>query len=361
VITVFIKYINRMRRQARQLWIGKITTKVSHLYSLPAEQVEITLNSPPQLAGGESKGGACYSCHIALNVIISTLLFFFAPNSHAQSIEFDADNAFSYLEKQCSFGTREPGSEGAQKCLLWFEETLKEFGAEVYLQRFKAVEALTGKERKLTNVIAHFPGESESTLMLCAHWDTRAHANLDPDPENRKKPIMGANDGASGVAVLLEIARIASIYPPSQGLLIALFDGEDMGRASYAEEFALGSKFWASHQIPVEVDEAILLDMIGDDDLEIPIEGFSEQKAPYLRRRLWDIARRLDLPAFSDKYGGGISDDHVRLQRVGIPAVDLIDFDYPYWHTLEDTPDKCSAESLNQVGKVLVGYIYGIE
>ncbi|MCF7810658.1 M28 family peptidase [bacterium] len=296
---------------------------------------------------------------VLLCIVVTIVVF--SLESGAQTIEFDADNAFFYLEKQCLFGTREPGSEGAQNCLHWFEELFKEFGAEVYLQRFEAVEALTGKERKLTNIIAHFPREDESTLMLCAHWDTRAYANLDPDAANREKPILGANDGASGVAVLLEIARIASVNPPPMGLLIVLFDGEDMGRASYAEEFALGSKFWALHQIPVEVDEAILLDMIGDDDLEIPIEGFSERNAPFLRKQLWDIAHRLDLTAFSDDYGGGIADDHVRLQRAGIPAVDLIDFDYPYWHTLEDTPDKCSVESLDQVGKVLIGYIYGIE
>jgi len=238
---------------------------------------------------------------------------------------------------------------------------LKEFGAEVYLQRFGANEAITGIDRKLTNVIAHFPSENGHTLMLCAHWDTRAYANLDPDPANRKKPIIGANDGASGVAVLLEMARLFAENPPPRSLLIVLFDGEDMGRAKHAEEFALGSKYWAAHQIPEPVEEAILLDMIGDADLEIPIEWYSERNAPSLRRQLWDIARQLELPAFVEQRGRAVQDDHVRLQRAGIPAVDLIDFEYPYWHTLEDTPDKCSAESLGQVGKVLVGFIYGVE
>ncbi len=298
-----------------------------------------------------------YIVHIPLVVFLA----FFASICKGQPPEFDADIAFAYLEKQCSFGPRNPGSDGYKQCLEWLEGTLKGFGADVYLQHFEADEAITGITRKLTNIIAHFPTDRGSTLMLCAHWDTRAHANLDPDPSNRKEPIAGANDGASGVAVLLEIARLASENPLSRSLLIVLFDGEDMGRATHAEEFALGSKYWASHQIPEPVSEAILLDMIGDEDLEIPIERYSELNAPDLRRELWDIAQQLDLPAFVDRLGSGVKDDHVNLQLVGIPAVNIIDFDYPYWHTLEDTPDKCSPESLGQVGRLLIGYMYGTE
>jgi len=296
-----------------------------------------------------------------MKILTLILSLFLITLSNAQPPGFDQDQAFAYLEKQCSFGPRNPGSDGAKECLKWFETTLRKFGAEVYLQRFEADEALTGVNRKLTNVIGYLPGESGSTLMLCAHWDTRAHANLDPDPEKRKTSIAGANDGASGVAVLLEIARIASEHKPSRNLLIALWDGEDMGHASYAEEFALGSKYWAAHQIPEPVDEAILLDLIGDADLEIPIEPYSDVNAPDLRRQLWSIADRLELSAFVDWSGPSVFDDHVRLIRVGIPAVNLVDFDYSYWHTVEDTPDKCSPESLGQVGRLLVGYIWGTE
>ncbi len=296
-----------------------------------------------------------------MKILTLILSLFLITLSNAQSPAFDQDQAFAYLEKQCSFGPRNPSSDGAKECLKWFETTLRNFGAEVYLQRFEADEALTGVNRELTNVIGYMPGESGLTLMLCAHWDTRVHANLDPDPEKRKTPIAGANDGASGVAVLLEIARIASEHQPPRHLLIALWDGEDMGRASYAEEFALGSKYWAAHQIPEPVDEAILLDLIGDADLEIPIEPYSDVNAPDLRRQLWSIADRLELSAFVDWSGPSVFDDHVRLIRVGIPAVNLVDFDYSYWHTVEDTPDKCSPESLGQVGRLLVGYIWGTE
>jgi len=275
--------------------------------------------------------------------------------------EFIRDQAFAYLEKQCSFGPRNPGSEGAAECLKWLTTTLRNFRAEVYLQNFEAIETITGKKHKLTNVIALLPGDSNPPIMLCAHWDTRSHADRDPDPANRNKPILGANDGASGVAVLLEIARIAAASPPPRSLLIALWDGEDMGRSGESEEFCLGSKYWAEHQIPEPIDEAILLDMIGDVDLEIPVEQFSELNAPRLRERLWEIAEKLELTAFTSARGVPVFDDHVRLQRVGIQAVNLIDFEYTYWHTIEDTPDKCSAESLGQVGRLLIGYIYGVE
>ena len=291
--------------------------------------------------------------------LILTLSLFFTCFCQAQTPEFDSGNAFAYLEKQCSFGPRNPGSTGYYRCLDWLRTTFEQFDADVYLQRFEAVEAITGVNRKLTNIIAYFPGDRNPPLMLCAHWDTRAHADLDPDPASRTKPISGANDGASGIAVLLEIARLAAKYPPPRSLLIVLFDGEDMGHSKEAEEFALGSKYWASHQTPVSVEEAILLDMVGDADLEIPVERYSEANAPDLQRRLWNLAERLDLPAFQDRLGAVVQDDHVRLQRVGIPAVDLIDFEYQYWHTLEDTPDKCSSESLEQVGRLLVEYIYG--
>ena len=293
--------------------------------------------------------------------IVAMLLLIYATTALSQTPQFNQIQAFTYLENQCSFGTRNPGSDGAARCLKWFETTLKGFGAEVYLQRFEAEEALTGKKRKLTNVLALIRGDTDPPLMLCAHWDTRAHANLDPNPAKRTEPILGANDGASGVAVLLEIARIASKNTPPRSLLIALWDGEDMGRSSEAEEFALGSKYWANHRIPEPVEQAILLDLIGDADLEIPVEPYSDFNAPDLRKRLWEIADRLELSAFTESTGSPVFDDHIRLQRVGIEAVNIVDFEYRYWHTVEDTPDKCSPESLGQVGRLLVGYIYGIE
>ncbi len=293
-----------------------------------------------------------------MHCILITLIFL-VPVLSAQTPTFDADQSFADLEKQCSFGPRNPGSTGYYECLDWLVETLKVYSGDVILQNFDEIDPISGEEYRLTNIIARFGGEGMFPLMLCAHWDSRPWANMDPDSANHRSPIIGANDGASGVAVLLEMARIFADSPPPRTVMITLFDGEDLGRSHYADEFARGSKYWAQHPIPEKPVEAILLDMIGDADLEIPIEPFSERGAQGLRRQLWDIAANLEINAFSDRYGSPVQDDHVPLLNIGIRAVDLIDFDYPHWHTMEDTPDKCSSESLDQVGRVLVEFIYG--
>ncbi len=297
---------------------------------------------------------------------ISSLLFLviFLINSIetiASSPEFDSDSAFSLLKKQCSFGPRNPGSNGHKNCKDWLYNYFENLTEEVYRQSFTAVESITGETRNLTNIIACFGSGDNSVLMLCAHWDTRAHADKDNNPLNLKKPIIGANDGASGVAVLLEVARIAAEFPPPRSLLIVLFDGEDMGRSAQSQEYAMGSKYWANNPIPVLPQEAILLDMVGDSDLEFGVEYYSERYAPGLRGYLWELASQLELDAFKEIQGPRVADDHVPLQQAGIRAIDIIDFEYPYWHTMEDTPDKCSPESLDQVGRLLVGFIYGVE
>lgn len=276
-------------------------------------------------------------------------------------LEFNADSAWYNLVAQCEFGPRNPGSAGHTACRIWLKDRLGNFTDEVYVQPFTATEAVTKQERRLYNIIARFPGSGTTPLMLCAHWDTRAIADLDPDLNKRSEPILGANDGASGVAVLMELARIFADYPPPREVWVVLFDGEDMGRSSFSEEFALGSKYWASNMLPGKPAEAILLDMIGDANLEIYKEGYSLRSAPALVAHLWNIAQHLSLDAFIDEVGPVVFDDHVRLQRMGIKAINLIDFDYPYWHTLQDTPENCSAESLSQVGRLLLNYIYGIK
>jgi len=292
------------------------------------------------------------------SVSIIGLLQILSQRASAQDPFFSADSAYAYMIKQCAFGPRNPGSEGYLKCRDWLIEHLKSQTLEVYRQPFTANEALTGQDRRLTNIIARFDGAGSSPLALCAHWDTRAHADLDPNPDNRQSPILGANDGASGVAVLLEIARLAAAYPPPRPLLIIFFDGEDMGRATHPEEFARGSHAWAAAMIPEQPAQAILLDMIGDRDLEIPQEGYSLVNAPHLVEHLWTLASELELPAFVNTIQPPVADDHLPLINTGVEAVDIIDFDYPWWHTLEDTPDKCSLRSLEQVGRLLVRYIW---
>jgi Zn-dependent M28 family amino/carboxypeptidase len=295
------------------------------------------------------------------HLIVIIAIFSVVKLANAQIPVFDADRAFQNLITQCDFGPRNPGSQGHSDCKEWVTNELINYADEVHVQSFNAVESLTGDSVILYNIIGQFGSFDESALMLCAHWDTRVYADQDKDEKLQKTPIMGANDAASGVAVILEICQILSENPPPRPITVVFFDGEDMGRSSYPEEFALGSAYWAQHPIPGLPEEAILLDMVGDADLEFPIEVYSNANARNLTERLWNIAEVLELDAFQDYLGIPVADDHLNLLRVGVRAVDIIDFDYPYWHTSEDTPDKCSAESLGQVGKLLIAYIYGIE
>ena len=202
-------------------------------------------------------------------------------------------------------------------------------------------------------------------MLLGAHWDTRPWADSDLNIEKHNQPIIGANDGASGVSVLLELAKIFHYNPPPIRVSIVLFDAEDMGRPGVPKSYARGSQFFAKN-LPIEKpDEAIILDMIGDKELHIPIERYSYQQNKDLVKKLWSLANKLNLEAFESRIVHTIYDDHVPLwQEAKIPAIDIIDFNYPnrysnYWHTSQDTPDNCSAQSLGQVGNLLVHYIYG--
>lgn len=271
---------------------------------------------------------------------------------------FNGENAFKYLLAQCDFGPRYPGSEAHERTKEYLITELKKFANSVETQEF--TQNVDEKKLQLTNIIAEFGEQDDSsageTIGLAAHWDTRPIADHDPDPEKRDTPIIGANDGASGVAVLLEIARVLSLKPPEKRVLIVLFDGEDYGRNIH--DMMLGSRYFADHMNGWEPDWGILLDMIGDEDLAIPIEPHSQQAAPDLVKRIWTKAQELNLVAFQPRYGPAIYDDHIPMIEAGVPFVDLIDFDYPYWHTLEDTPDKCSADSLEVVGRLVLALIY---
>jgi glutaminyl-peptide cyclotransferase len=271
--------------------------------------------------------------------------------------EFDGRSAFRYLERQCEFGPRPPGSPAHEETLAWLAEELARFADDVAVQRFAAV--MDTRSVELANVIASFrPGERRRVL-FAAHWDTRSIADRDPDPQARATPIPGANDGASGVAVLLELARMMSERPPGIGVDLVLFDGEDGGDGGGLSDWCLGSAYYASRMGGYCPAYAVVIDMIGDADLSISREPNSVAASGAAVERVWEAARRVGATAFVDRPGAPVYDDHVPLIQAGVPAVLVIDFDYRYWHTLEDTPDKCSAVSLEQVGSVLTSLVYG--
>jgi hypothetical protein len=277
---------------------------------------------------------------------------------------FDAERAFADLVRQVEFGPRVPETEAHQQCLTFLETELRATADRVVLQPFQAYVPGFGKSMSMTNVIASFDLEKTQRILLAAHWDSRPWADQDPDPANHDKPIPGANDGASGVAVLLEIARIIQNDPPDVGIDIVLFDGEDSGSPGQPDTYTLGAQYFARNKdVRYNPMAGLLLDMVGDRDLQIYQEGNSWQYARSLVERVWGIASILGVFEFIPEVRYTVTDDHVPLLRVGVPIIDLIDFEYgppgkSYWHTLEDTPDKCSPESLGKVGRVVLGAIY---
>ncbi len=278
-----------------------------------------------------------------------------------QPTTFDSNTAFEFLKKQCEFGPRPPGSEAHKKTRDYLSTELKKYTDAVTLQPFTSVvDAVGNPQQKITlhmnNVIAEFGSSLNETLLLAAHWDTRPCADKEPDKEVQLNPILGANDGASGVAVLLEIARILKLKPPPKRIVIVLFDGEDYGKST--DQMFLGSRYFAKNMGKWKPDYGILLDMIGDKDLEIPIEQYSWVANREYTDSIWKRAIELGLAPFKRRIGPAIMDDHVPLIEVGIPMVNIIDFDYPYWHTLEDTVDKCSPKSLEIVGTLVLNIIY---
>jgi len=295
----------------------------------------------------------CFKYFLNMVSVVSFILFS-SSNSPATPV-FDANKAYECLKKQCAFGPRPPGSTAHKKTRDYLASELKKYANSVTLQDFTYKDG--GKEIKLTNIIAIFGPDVKKKVLLCAHWDTRPFADKDPDKNKRHLPIIGANDGASGVAVLLELARAFHKEKPPVRIIMVLFDGEDYGKTT--ETMFLGSRYFAQNIRPEWTPEyGILLDMVGDKDLDVYIEQNSLEYAPEVVKEVWKLAGELKLKGIYNKVGYNIMDDHIPLIEKGIPCIDIIDFNYPYWHTLADTPDKCSPNSLGIIGRLLIELIY---
>ena len=299
------------------------------------------------------------------NIIIILFILACSSSKVEKDIpEFDGNTAYQYIIEQCDFGPRNPGSIGHQQFAKFLEDYLLRNSDTVIIQNFNYFEHITGVERAGKNLIAQFNLESEERLLIGAHWDTRAVADEDPNPDNRSIPILGANDGASGTAVLMELAKIFLNNPPPIGIDLVFFDAEDVGISGQPTTYAMGSEYF-SKNLPIQKpNSAIIVDMVGDKYLNIPIERYSYSVNAEMVKEIWSLANELGLNAFEYKVGYDIYDDHVPLwENAGIPAIDIIDFDYPnlfynYWHTQKDIPENCSPQSLQQVGTLLLNYIY---
>jgi glutaminyl-peptide cyclotransferase len=252
------------------------------------------------------------------------------------------------------------GSEAHRKALAYFLAHFRALGLQATEQPFTHTDMASGAQVPMVNVIVAVPGREpgRKPIMLCAHWDSRPRADQEKSEMLASQPILGANDGASGIAVLMELANGMKAKAPAQTVYLALFDGEDYGKEGNLDEYFLGARYFADNPTVTGLDYALLLDMVGDRDLHLPIEQNSLKQSPGLVEKIWMRARELGIGQFEARPGPAVWDDHMPLQAKGIPAVDIIDFDYAPWHTLGDTPDKCSAGSLGAVGRLAASLAY---
>lgn len=288
-----------------------------------------------------------------------------AEESDAPNLTFSGDSAYMYVEKQVNFGPRVPNTPAHQEAGDWLVAELKRHGASVVEQPL-SLRAFDGTMLKARNILGQYNPEAADRILLLAHWDCRPWADEDPDPEMQKLPVDGANDGASGVGVLLEIARQLNITAPSKGVDILFVDAEDWGSSNDDDSWALGAAAFVN-QPPIKgyaPREAILLDMVGGTNAQFYREYFSEQSASSLNNKLWQTASSLGYSSsFPNKIGGAINDDHLKFIEAGIPAVDIIEFDpsgkgfNPRWHTSQDKMDGISKSTLEMVGNVVLEYI----
>jgi glutaminyl-peptide cyclotransferase len=278
--------------------------------------------------------------------------------SGARRREFDGARAFTYLQQQVSFGPRIPDTPAHDQTGDWILTRLRATADTVTVTAFRHV-ARRGDTLHLRNFLARFRPQAVERVLFLAHWDTRPHADQSATLAARRLPVPGANDGASGVAVLLGVADALKAKAPVGGVDLLFVDGEDYGDFVDSNDVLIGSRYFAAHQPPGYPPlYAVLFDMVGDKNLDIYYEGNSQAVAPEVVDRVWRTARdlgygRIFLPGVKHT----LIDDHVSLQRAGVHAIDVVDFDYPYWHTPDDTVDKVAAASLQVVGDVAVALV----
>lgn len=287
---------------------------------------------------------------------------------------FNADSAYHYVKKQVDFGPRVPNSEAHTACGNYFIEELTRLGAEVIEQKAD-LKNYAGLILRARNIIASYQKENTNRILLFAHWDTRPYSDHDPDPAKHRTPIDGANDGASGCGVLLEIARQLQQKQPAVGIDIIFFDAEDWGVPTFEERrnqdsgYCLGSNYWARNpHIPdYTARYGILLDMVGAPNATFYKEAYSKRYASRIQNKIWDTAQSLGFGGyFIQADGGAIEDDHVQvIEHRNIPCVDIIQLDPDsrtgfghYWHTQEDSMHNISKETLHAVGQTLLQIIY---
>jgi len=286
-----------------------------------------------------------------------------------KTADFNADTAYFFVKEQVKFGPRVPNSKSQAKCADWLVTTLKKYTSNIIVQPFTA-KAFDGTTLNCKNIIASFNPKSTTRVLLCSHWDSRPFADNDPDTAMHRTPIDGANDGASGVGILLEIARQLKIAPSAIGVDILLIDGEDYGAPQNAgyigtDDWALGSQYWSRYpHVPAySARYGILLDMVGAENAVFTMEASSMYYAPDITQKVWNIGTSIGYSDyFSMERTNAITDDHVYINQLRqIPTIDIIQHDqstqsgfYQYWHTIKDNMAGISKPTLMAVGQTVL-------
>ena len=291
--------------------------------------------------------------------------------------DFNADSAYAFTQAQCDFGPRDMNSKGHEECGAWIVAKFKGYGCKVTTQE-AGLKGYDGTTLKSTNIMAQYNPGATTRILLCAHWDSRPWADNDPDSANWHKPILAANDAASGVAVMLEIARLLqkNALPSGFGVDFVCFDAEDWGTPQWeanqdasGDSWALGAQHFAAN-LPqgYEARYGILLDMVGGMNAKFYKEGISNQYAPEIVKKVWRAARQAGFGSYFPRQEGGmITDDHIPLnQKAGIPTIDIIPY-YPdcqqssfgpTWHTLADNMDNIDRNTLKAVGQTVIQVLF---
>jgi hypothetical protein len=277
-----------------------------------------------------------------------------AANSTGPRSRFDGKRAYGYVRRQLEFGPRVPGTPAHRQAGDWLAATLRGTADTVTEQAWVHV-TVRGDSLPMRNIIARFRLEATERVLYVAHWDTRPVAEKDPDPARRALPIPGANDGGSGVAMLLALADALKAVPPAVGVDIVLVDGEDYGSFDRSEDVLIGSTWFAEHlpEPGYQPMFGVVWDMVGDRDPRFYHEGHSMQAAPEVVARVWGVAEELGYGGvFIQQSKWTLDDDHLPLLRKGLRVIDVIDFDFPHHHRLSDNLAAVSADALQKVGDV---------
>jgi len=298
------------------------------------------------------------------NIILVLLCNLIISNDISMVPSFNGDQAFEYIKKQCDFGPRYPGSEGHTKLADYLYDYFTIYSDSVLTFIDSISHPVDNSRIQIKNfLIKHNPTVEERYLFL-AHWDTRDRADKDPIKDKQSIPILGANDGASGVALLMQLsAHIKNdIKLQNIGVDILLVDAEDMGRPGHVNEWGLGTQSFVKAYKGILPKYAICVDMIADKNPIFKIEKFSYDIAKDLVYEIWTLANDLGHQEFVWQLSPPIYDDHVYYhQGTSVPAIDIIDFDFPQWHTTDDTIENCSSKGLFIVGDVLLNFIINKE